>query len=116
MHLKGVVLNDVRAGALQSGIHLFQYRLLWESYFGLRKPLSAGADLGGGCRGCAPPPPEITCGFLIQLVLCKKKKLFGLLVLKLGKRRVHPLLKKILDPPLVWLSLKQSISLYSVFQ
>ena len=31
------------------------------------------ADLGGGCRGCAPPP-EMTCGFLIQLVLCKKKK------------------------------------------
>ena len=21
-----------------------------------------------------PPPPEMTCGFLIQLVLCKKKK------------------------------------------
>ena len=33
----------------------------------------AGADLGGGCRGCAPPPPEMTCGFLIQLVFCKKK-------------------------------------------
>ena len=32
------------------------------------------ADLGGGCRGCAPPPPEMTCGFLIQLVFCKKKK------------------------------------------
>ena len=32
----------------------------------------AGADLGGGCRGCAPPPPEMTCGFLIQLVFCKK--------------------------------------------
>ena len=32
--------------------------------------LTAGADLGGGCRGCAPslPPPEMTCGFLIQLV------------------------------------------------
>ena len=33
-------------------------------------------DLGGGCRGCAPPPPtpgEMTCGFLIQLVFCKKK-------------------------------------------
>ena len=31
---------------------------------------TAGADLGGGCRGCAPPPPspEMTCGFLIQLV------------------------------------------------
>ena len=34
-----------------------------------------GADLGGGCRGCAPSPPlEMTCGFLIQLVFCKKKK------------------------------------------
>ena len=32
-----------------------------------------GADLGGGCRGCAPPLPEMTCGFLIQLVFCKKK-------------------------------------------
>ena len=42
-------------------------------------PPHSGADLGGGCRGCAPPP-EMTCGFLIQLV--------------------HPLLKKILDPPL----------------
>ena len=28
-----------------------------------------------------PPPPEITCGLLIQLVFCKKK-LCGLLVLK----------------------------------
>ena len=34
---------------------------------------ASGADLGGACRGCAPPPPEMTCGFLIQLVLCKKK-------------------------------------------
>ena len=32
-----------------------------------------GADLGGGCRGCAPPP-EMTWGFLIQLVFYKKKK------------------------------------------
>ena len=44
--------------------------------------IKPGADLGGGCRGCAPPPPEMTCGFLIQLVFCKKKKLCGLLVLK----------------------------------
>ena len=37
-----------------------------------------GADLGGGCRGCAfpPPSPEMTCGFLIQLVFCKKKKMW----------------------------------------
>ena len=42
------------------------------------------ADLGGGCRGCAPSPrPQMTCGFLIILVFCKKKKkLCGLFVLK----------------------------------
>ena len=33
-------------------------------------------------------------------ILQKKKKPRGLLVLKKSKRRVHPLLKKILDPPL----------------
>ena len=43
--------------------------------------IRTGADLGEGCRGCAPSP-EMTCGFLIQLVFCKKKKLRGLLVLK----------------------------------
>ena len=27
----------------------------------------------GGCRRCAPPPPlQMTCGFLIQPVFCKK--------------------------------------------
>ena len=35
--------------------------------------LLSGADLGGGYRECIPPP-EMTCGFLIQLVFCKKKK------------------------------------------
>ena len=35
-----------------------------------------GADLGGGCRGCVPPPPEMTCGFLIQLVFCEKKTMW----------------------------------------
>ena len=35
-----------------------------------------------GVRTPTPPPtPEMTCGFLIQLVFCKKK-LCGLLVLK----------------------------------
>ena len=38
-------------------------------------PHWSGADLGGGRRGGAPPPspPEMTCGFLIQLVFCRKK-------------------------------------------
>ena len=37
----------------------------------------SGADLGGGCSGYAPPPPpEMTCGFLIQLVFCKKKTMW----------------------------------------
>ena len=41
----------------------------------------------GGSRGRVqgvrtPPFPEMTCGFLIQLVFCKKKKICGLLVLK----------------------------------
>ena len=35
-----------------------------------------GADLGGGCRGCAPPPHEMTYGFLIQLVFCIKKTIW----------------------------------------
>jgi len=66
-----------------------------------------GMDLGGGCRGAPPPSPEMTCGFLIQLVFCKKKKLCGLLVLKQSKRRVHPLLTKNLDPPLVKVGLRE---------
>ena len=36
---------------------------------------NSAADLGGGCRGCAPSP-EMTCGFLIQLVFCKKKTMW----------------------------------------
>ena len=54
--------------------------------------LSSGADLGGGCMGCAPPPPhEMTCGFLIQVVFSQKKK---------RETRMHPPpLKKILDQP-----------------
>ena len=38
---------------------------------------NAGAELGGGCRRCAPPPHET--------------KFFSV---------VHPLLRKILDPPM----------------
>ena len=50
-----------------------------------------------------PPPPEMTRGFLIQLVFCKKKSY----VVSSGHQSVTPflsgapLLKEILDPPLI---------------
>ena len=36
----------------------------------------AGADLGKGAGGAHPFPPEMICGFLIQLVFCKKKTMW----------------------------------------
>ena len=33
-----------------------------------------GLILGVGAGGAQPPPPKMTCGFLIQLLFCKKKK------------------------------------------
>ena len=36
----------------------------------------SGADLGGRVQGVRPPPPEMTCGFLIQLVFSEKKKMW----------------------------------------
>ena len=32
--------------------------------------------MGEGAGGAHPPPPEMTCGFLIQLVFCKKKTMW----------------------------------------
>ena len=61
---------------------------------------STGADLGGGCRGCAPPP-EMTCGFLIQLVFCKKKTMWFIGVEVEQETSAPPPKKKILDPPLL---------------
>ena len=52
-------------------------RYVEENRWDLRKTKDhPGADLGGECRGCAPSPPEMTCGFLIQLVFCKKKTMW----------------------------------------
>ena len=61
-----------------------------------------GADLGGGCRGCAPRPPllEMTCGFLIQLVFCKKKKTMWFIGVEVEQETSAPPPKKILDAPL----------------
>ena len=57
-------------------------------------------NLGEGCRGCTPPPRDDLRFSNTTGILQKKEKLCGLLVLKQGKSRVHPLLKQILDPPL----------------
>ena len=53
-------------------IKMIRFRISGPAEVGSNK---AGADLGEGCRGCAPlppPPPEMTCGFLIQLEFSKK--------------------------------------------
>ena len=54
-----------------------------------------GSRGGGGCRGC------VTCGFLTQLVFCKKKKLCGLNGVEVERETSAPRPKKILDPPLL---------------
>ena len=59
---------------------------------------STGEDLGGGCRGCTPLPPEMTCSFLTQLVFCIKIGSYHQSVTPF--LRVYPLLREILDLPL----------------
>ena len=60
----------------------------------------------GGSRGkvqgvrTPPPPPEMTCGFLRQLIFCKNIYIYICGLLGRSKRGVHPLLKTILDWPL----------------
>ena len=46
-----------------------------------------------------PPPPEMTCGFLIQLVFCQKKTMWFIAV-EVEQETSTPPPKKILDPPL----------------
>ena len=72
-----------------------------------KQVMITGAVLGGGCRGCAPPPRD-DLRFSFTVIL-QKKKLCGLLVLKQSKRRVHPLLKQILDLPLAKIIIHTSV-------
>ena len=53
----------------------------------------------GRVQGGRTPPPWDDLRFSNTIGILQK--LFGLLVLKMSKRRVHPLLKKILDPLLL---------------
>ena len=81
-HIKTVVIPVV-VGALarqsEEGYGRKHQESIRESYYDRdSKDLHAvGAELGGGCRGCAPPPlPDMTCGFLIQVVFCQKKNMW----------------------------------------
>ena len=47
-----------------------------------------------------PPPLEMTCGFLIQLVFCQKKTMWFIGV-EVEQETSAPPPKKILDPPLI---------------
>ena len=61
-----------------------------------------GADLGGGCRGCAPPPPTTWDGLRFSNTTgsLQKKKLCGFGVEVEQADECTPSLNKILDPPL----------------
>ena len=51
-----------------------------------------------------PPPPEMTFGFLIQLVFCeKKKKTMMFIGVEVEKETSVPPPKTILDPPLIYI-------------
>ena len=58
----------------------------------------------GRVQGVRPPSPEMTCGFLIQLVFCKKTKTMWFIGVEVEQETSAPTSapppKKILDPPL----------------
>ena len=60
----------------------------------------AGADLGGRVQGVRTPPWDYLQFSNTTGILQKKKKNWFIGVEVKSKRRVHPLLKEILDPPL----------------
>ena len=64
-----------------------------------------GADLGEGAGGAHPflPSPEMTFGFLIQLVFCEKKKTVMFIGVEVEKETSAPPPKTILDPPLIYI-------------
>ena len=53
-----------------------------------------GRIYGKGRGGAHPPPPEMTCGFLIQLVLCQKKKTMWFIGVEVEQETSAPPLKK----------------------
>ena len=67
----------------------------WEESSYKSPDSNQGRIYGESAGGAHPPPPEMICGFLTQLVFCKKKNYVVYWCWsRLSKRRVHPLLKK----------------------
>ena len=62
--------------------------------------LNAGADLGGGCRGCTPPPPWDDLRFSNTTGILQKKQTMWFIGLEVEQETSPPPPKKILDPPL----------------
>ena len=75
------------------------YQLPWFNWT-VRVMLNRGGSRGR-VQGVRTPPLWDDLRFSNTTGFLPKKKLCGLLVLTSSKRRVHPLLKKILDPPLL---------------
>ena len=67
-------------------------RILSTIFGSIPFPSSVRGGPRGRVQGCTPPPlPEMTWGFLIQLVFCKKKKTMWFIGVEVVG---HPLLKK----------------------
>ena len=68
---------------------------------GCREPVP-GVDLGGGCRGCAPPSPQDDLRFsnTTGILQKKKKKTMWFIGVEVEQETSAPPPKKILDPPL----------------
>ena len=65
-----------------------------------RKSAKANENVRGGPRGrvqgvrTPPPPREMTCGFLIQLVFCQKKKTMWFIGVEVEQETSAPPSKK----------------------
>ena len=101
--LNRLLLKSLLWNVSEPTLHKLYYNFLY--WVGCRfAPLfvkKAKVLVRGGSRGrvqgvrSPPPPPQMTCGFLIQLVFCKKRTICGLLVLVTPFLNGAPLPKKI---------------------
>ena len=72
------------------------------SFIPLLWPMRCRGDLGGGCRGCAPPWDDLWFSNTTGILQKKKKTMWFIGVEVEQETSAPPLLKKILDPPLRW--------------